>query len=304
VSGIDDYETIEFIQGTPPHYKVKYRDKTERLLTYAELTPKMRQQFQRMYETAELENFIFINQTFPLWWFIIGQPPLAPMAFGNPRPFIPGRVPLARPIAPVGEPPVTPVIRPPVPPVGEPPVMDPPPGAGGKGDRPLKASGRLEPGAPGDKQASSKALGAKEAAEAPGPPLNATQQKIADSLMGEHPKLNPKVAADAARGGASAAGKGGKGADVRLLDGGGREVTVHQETSPFTADSIGSHLQNEALQQGTTEVYMQINSGSREGFLKILPDIRNGYTGLRGRFVKIFGPDGSVWWSGIFGGPK
>jgi ribosomal protein S11 len=90
------------------------------------------------------------------------------------------------------------------------------------------------------------------------------------------------------------------------LNGGGREVSVHQARSPFTADSIGSHLQQEAMQQGTTEIYLQINStgATREGFLKILPQIRNGYLELRGITVKIFGSDGSVWWNGVFGGPK
>ena len=167
-----------------------------------------------------------------------------------------------------------------------------------------KVTGRTKPASPGSKEASAKAASEKEASQGRSASLPADQQAIADSLVSEHPRLNPKVAADAAKGGASAAGKGGAGADVPLLNGGGREVSVHQADSPFTGDSIGSHLQQEAMQRGTTEVYLQMNSGTREAFLKILPEIRKAYLELRGVFVKIFGADGSVWWSGTFGGPK
>jgi hypothetical protein len=180
-------------------------------------------------------------------------------------------------------------------------------GTPGATDESLKASGKTTPGGGGNRAASAQSLAGREAAAEPGAPLPANQQRIADELIKEHGSpLNPEVAKDAARGGASAAGSGGKGADVPLLNGGGREVSVHQASSPFTADSIGSHLQQEAMQQGTTEIYLQINStgATREGFLKILPQIRNGYLELRGITVKIFGSDGSVWWNGVFGGPK
>jgi hypothetical protein len=174
-------------------------------------------------------------------------------------------------------------------------------------DESLKASGKTTPGSRGNRAASAQSLASREAAEEPGAPLPAKQQQIADELIKEHGSpLNPEVAKDAARGGASAAGSGGKGADVPLLNGGGREVSVHQTNTPFTAESVGSHLQQEAMQQGTTEIYLQINStgATREGFLKMLPQIRNGYLELRGITVKIFGSDGSVWWNGVFGGPK
>jgi len=167
-----------------------------------------------------------------------------------------------------------------------------------------KAAGRMESAPPGNKAASAKALAERQAARAASPPLPREQQEMARSLLEEHPNLSEKVAVDAAKGGARAAGKGGPGADVPLLNGGGREVSVHQSSSPFTADSIGSHLQQEAMQRGTTQVYLQINSGTREAFLKMLPEIRNAYLELRGVLVKIYGADGSVWWTGTFGGPK
>ena len=175
-------------------------------------------------------------------------------------------------------------------------------GGGGTPKQTHKASGRVESGGSGNKPASAKAAGVEEAAAA-GSPLTAEQQKIAQSLLAEHPHLHPTVAKDATKGSASVAGKGGAGADVPLLNGGGRELSVHQSSSPFTAESIGSHLQAKAMQSGTTEIYLQINSGSREGFLKMLPDIRNAYLELRGVSVKIYGPDGAVWWTGRFGGP-
>jgi len=118
---------------------------------------------------------------------------------------------------------------------------------------PPKTSAKTTSGTGGGKRASPRASAQTEPAE-PAAPLPAQQQEIARTLEGEHPGLNPKVAEDAARGGASAAGKGGKGADVRLINGGGREVSVHQEDSPFTAESVGGHLQQESMQQGTDEI--------------------------------------------------
>lgn len=191
-------------------------------------------------------------------------------------------------------------------PPGAPPKPIPTPSDIGPGGKSLKSAGRTTPGTGGNQPASARALAQGEARAAPGPPLPAQQQEIADALLAEHPRLNPEVAKDAARGGASAAGKGGRGADVPLHNGGGREVSVHQTESPFTADSVGGHLQKEAMQAGTTEIYLQINStgATRQGFLEMVPQLRNAYLELRGKFVKIFGPDGKVWWSGTFGGPK
>lgn len=191
-------------------------------------------------------------------------------------------------------------------PPGVPPDPVPAPPETGAGGKSLKSAGKTTPGTGGNQPASARALAQNETRAASGPPLPAQQQEIADKLLAEHPRLNPEVAKDAARGGASAAGKGGKGADVPLHNGGGREVSVHQTDSPFTADSVGSHLQKEAMQAGTTEIYLQVNStgATREGFLKMVPELRNAYLELRGKFVKIFGPEGKVWWSGTFGGPK
>ena len=88
-----------------------------------------------------------------------------------------------------------------------------------------------------------------------------------------------------------------------LINGGGREVSVH--SGAFTSPGVGSHLQAEALQSGTTEIYMQINSSgaSRQGLLQMISGLRSGYRELQGVFVKIFGPNGEVWWNGIFRGP-
>ena len=139
VTNIDDYETIELVKetvtppgekvkATPPRYKVKYRDKTERLFIYAELTQKMRAQLRPIFEKADEEFLLFTIETFPMWWFIVSSTPLAPMPASGARPYIPKRVPLtpeAPPVtAPVEELPAVPRIplqrpaagRPPEPP--------------------------------------------------------------------------------------------------------------------------------------------------------------------------------------------
>jgi hypothetical protein len=106
VSGLDDYETIEYVNGSPPHYRVKYRDGTEKLLTYAELTPAMLKQMKRFFDAADMNFVLFVEETFPMWWFIVGTPMLVPMQGAGARPYIPKRVPLSPPDAvPVGEPP-------------------------------------------------------------------------------------------------------------------------------------------------------------------------------------------------------
>jgi len=109
VAGVDDYETIETVQGTPPHYRIKYRDKTERLLTYGELTPNMKAQLRAYFQKADEDFLNFELTTFPMWWSIVSITPMAPMPSAGARPYIPGRVPLAKgepPVAaPVGEPP-------------------------------------------------------------------------------------------------------------------------------------------------------------------------------------------------------
>jgi hypothetical protein len=137
----------------------------------------------------------------------------------------------------------------------------------------------------------------------PRTPLPVFQQAIRDTLLREHPGLHPNVAADAARGGARAMGPGGAGADVVLINGGGREVTVH--SGAFTPQNVGTHLVGEAAQRGTTQIFMQINSAgaTREGLLQMISGLRSGYPDLRGIFVKIFGPDGEAWWNGVFRGP-
>jgi len=80
-------------------------------------------------------------------------------------------------------------------------------------------------------------------------------------------------------------------------------VSVH--TGGFTKESIGGHLQTEAAQAGTTEIYFQINSpgASQSGLLAVIPRLKNAYPELKNMFVKFFGPDGKIWWSGVLGGP-
>lgn len=105
VAGIDDYETIELDKQsvTPtaenprpasPLYRVKYRDKSERTLSYAELTPKMRTQLRPLFQKADEEFLMFTLQTFPMWWSVVSITPLAPMPKAGARPYIPKRVPL------------------------------------------------------------------------------------------------------------------------------------------------------------------------------------------------------------------
>jgi len=154
---------------------------------------------------------------------------------------------------------------------------------------------------PGNRSASVRSGTERE--PAPSTPLTAQQERIQNVLLGEHPGLNPRVAAEASRGARTVMGPGGAGADVPLLNGGGREVSVHQ--GAFTSNSVGNHLQAEVAQAGTTEVFLQINSAgaTREGLLQIVPGIRNAFPELRNIFVRFFGPDGSTWWNGRFGGP-
>jgi hypothetical protein len=161
-----------------------------------------------------------------------------------------------------------------------------------------------ETGTRGSQRASSQARAEQEAAQAE-PLLALREQQIRDSLVAEHPGLHPRVAAAAARGGTRAMGPGGPGADVPLATGGGREVSVH--SGEFTAQSIGRHLQEEAAQAGTTEIFLQINSpGATRGQLqRMVPaELQNAYVELRGRWVRFFGPGGDTWWSGRFGGPQ
>jgi hypothetical protein len=160
-----------------------------------------------------------------------------------------------------------------------------------------------EPG-PGNRRASVDAAARREAKSPPPSPLTPDQAAVRDSLIGEHPGLHEKVATAAARNAAEVAGAGGEGADVILVNGQGREVSVH--SGAFTGQGIGSHLQEEARQLGTNEVYLQINTAgaSREALLGMIPEIRAGYPELDGLNIKFFGPDGEAWWEGPFRGPR
>jgi hypothetical protein len=168
---------------------------------------------------------------------------------------------------------------------------------------PKQTTGVPETGTPGSRQASVGAANQRESMRSPATPLPASQQAIRNTLLREHPGLAPNVAEEAARGGAGAKGPGGAGADVPLINGGGREVSVHAGT--FTREAIGGHLAAKAAQRGTTEIYLQIKSSraTKSELIGMIPRLRAGYPDLRGIMVKLFGPNGDLWWSGVFTGP-
>jgi len=190
-----------------------------------------------------------------------------------------------------------------------PPRRPPGKGGGGGGETPPKPvtkppakstqKGVPETGSAGSRK-ESVATAVERERMAPRPSLSPAQQQIADSLLREHQGLHPRVAAEAAVGGERAMGAGGRGADVALLSGGGREVSVH--AGEFSARNLGRHLIEEAGQAGTTEIYLQINTrgATRTGLLGMMPQLQRGYVDLEGIFVKIFGPNGEAWWSGVF----
>jgi hypothetical protein len=157
-------------------------------------------------------------------------------------------------------------------------------------------------GTPGSQRSSAQFLGEKEP---PGFPIPAGEKAIQDIILDEHEGLHPKVAARAARNGISAKGAGGKGADVVLADGGGREVSVRSKGA-FTEEGVGGHLVQEARQAGTNEIFLQINTpgASRAGLAKMLPKLIRYAPDLKGIWVEISGPDGEVWFSGPFKGPE
>jgi hypothetical protein len=187
-------------------------------------------------------------------------------------------------------------------PVAEPPVAEPAPaprGNRGGGSTPsVPKTGRA-----GSRESSAKALGQREATGPRPVELTAEQQAIRAKLIKEHEStgpLHPTVASDAVKG---AAGKGAGGADVPLLNGGGREVSVH--SGEFTAKGVGSHLVDKAGQAGVTEIYLQVNSpgASREGLIRMIPQIRQAFVDLNGKSIRFYGSDGKVWWEGFFRGP-
>jgi hypothetical protein len=306
---IDAFESVHY----EPSYKREHGGWSKWLTTYykeavpqdinfdsiTKATPRLWEAKQNAINWMNEDTFAFIVQSFPAVYSIISITPLAAIPEGptgggfaarRTGGGFTARRTVVKPVTETAEePPIGGAGRQ----IGEPPGAPP---------AKVKTAGRTEPGPPGSKAPSARALAEREAAASPGAPLPAAQQEMANSLVGEHPELQSAVAEDAVKGAASVAGKSVKGADVRLLNGGGREVSVHTGK----LDNLGNHLVDEALQENTTEIYVQINTSGvdRESVLKFIPSIRNAYTALRGKFVKLFGPDGSVWWSGKFGGPQ
>jgi hypothetical protein len=131
--------------------------------------------------------------------------------------------------------------------------------------------------------------------------LPAHQQATKARIIEEHPGLHPDLATKAARGSVEAVGKGGQGADIKLVNGGGREVTIHNGS----LDSVGAHLIREAGQRGTTEIWVQIDTpgASQNKTISLIQgtrSLRSAHPELRGKEVRFFGPDGRQWWSGKF----
>lgn len=158
---------------------------------------------------------------------------------------------------------------------------------------------------PANPRASSRVRSEREAtAGARQPPMTESQVQMARRLREEHSGLSEGCAADAVQGAESVGGSHAPGADIRLLNGGGREVSVH--SGAFTDQGMAAHLQAEAAQAGTTEIYMQINSAgaTREGMIHMAHAIRSGYLELGGMHVRFYGPNGEVWWAGTFRSPR
>lgn len=246
-------------------------------------TPRLYAAKREAIRIMEEYNFQFILGTLPAVMFILTMG-IGSIGGGG-RPSRVTRTPVSR----------IPLREPPPPPELEQPPLRPGPASGGRSSTSVPSTGT-----PGDRAASVRDAEARAAQRAPTAALSAAQQTLRDTLIREHPGLNPNVAADAVRGAERVMGPGGRGADVVLLNGGGREVSVH--SGVFTPQGVGAHLLEEAAQAGTSEIYLQINTGTREGFLRMLPGLRSGYAELRGVFVKVFGPDGQVWWNGLFRG--
>jgi hypothetical protein len=135
--------------------------------------------------------------------------------------------------------------------------------------------------------------------------LSAALRESWVKLMVEHPGLNSRVAEEAVRGSAKVVGKGIEGADVILVNGVKREVSV--QTGSLS--NLRSRLLDEAVQLGEGrggEIFMQINTpgATQEKILQLL----QGTNGLRsqgieelvGRRIRLFGPDGKQWFDGVF----
>ena len=132
-------------------------------------------------------------------------------------------------------------------------------------------------------------------------PLTTGQRAIRDTLLREHPGLHPSVATKAARSGVRAAGPGGAGADVILANTIGREVSVHSGK----LSNLGSHIATEARQRGVGEIFVQINTpgATQDEILRLLlgpAGLRHTVPEASGKTVRLFGPNGESWWTGVF----
>lgn len=131
--------------------------------------------------------------------------------------------------------------------------------------------------------------------------LPAHQAATRAKLLDEHKGLNVKVANESLHGTTGANGAGVEGGDLPLVAGGTREVSVHHGS----LSTLQSHLRTEGNQAGVKEIFLQINTpgATQQSILNIFlgPNgLRNGMLELKGKRVRIFGPNGEQWFDGVF----
>jgi hypothetical protein len=173
------------------------------------------------------------------------------------------------------------------------------------------ASGALkeipQSGTRGSRQASAKASAQQEAKSRPTIPESPRRKKMIDALMDEHPGLHRKTASDAVEGAIQVEGKDGRSiqgqrqADVKLAGGVRREVTVLQEDMKL--ENINRVLINKASQGlEVREIYIQVNikGASRRQVRSVMNGLRRGLIELPGIRVRVYGPNGKIWWQGRF----
>src|SRR6266487_280506 len=184
----------------------------------------------------------------------------------------------------------------------------------GKGSvrSPEGPSRRTKPKGQGSKRAAAEHLAEESAKKTTQVPrLTKAEQRVKEALIRDYKRESIDLANDdffttkAAEGGVDFEGKGGVkggGGDVLLKGGGRREVKVRIETSQFDAESIGSTLIKGEAQKDVKEIYALIKSAgaTQEGLLKMEGTLLGYAPNLENVYVRLFGPDGTVWWQHHF----
>ena len=135
--------------------------------------------------------------------------------------------------------------------------------------------------------------------------------EFVERLMSEHGKLDVKVAEDAIRGAERVKGANVDGADILLPSGVEREITVHTGRQANLISHIASKTRQFSDDVTRKEMYVQIKPGDgvvidKRSLLNEITDEQVGWQTksalpeLDGVYVKVFGPDGEVWWDGTF----